>query len=90
MKPASMMPSQEASQCGKLIKKRRKKIALTKEELAKQLEIPLSEIISIESGQSPLETYAPVLLHFAELVDQPIFNLSYPCGLPHNKISDYT
>jgi hypothetical protein len=50
---------------------------------------PVSLIESIESGASPLETYAPLLLAFAELIDQPIFNLFYPCGLPLDKLTDY-
>jgi hypothetical protein len=43
----------------------------------------------VESGNSPLEEYAPLLLRFSEVVDQPIFNLFYPCGLPFGQLKDY-
>ncbi len=75
--------------CGRLIKARRDKVGLTQEELARRLEIPLAELISIEDGLSPLETYGPLLLHFAEIINQPLFNLSYPCGVPFDRLSDY-
>jgi transcriptional regulator with XRE-family HTH domain len=80
---------QARRQCGKLIKRNRERIGLTQEELARRLDLPLSELILIENGESLLETYAPILLHFAEIVNQPIFNLSFPCGLPLDKINDY-
>lgn len=76
-------------QCGKLIKAYRERRQLSPEELAKQLELPAAEIVAIENGQSPLETYAPLLLKFAEVINQPIFNLFYPCGLPLDKLQDY-
>jgi transcriptional regulator with XRE-family HTH domain len=76
-------------QCGKLIRACREKQGLTQQELASRLDVPVEEIIAIENGQSPLETYAPVLLRFAHLIEQPIFNLFYPCGLPLDKLQDY-
>jgi transcriptional regulator with XRE-family HTH domain len=77
------------SQCGRLIRAHRERLALGQEQLAKSLGVPVSELDSIEAGNSPLESYAPVLLKFSELIDQPIFNLFYPCGLPLNKLEDY-
>jgi transcriptional regulator with XRE-family HTH domain len=76
-------------QCGQLIVKHREKRGLSSEELARLLDWPVEQIGSIESGNSPLEEYAPILLSFAEMIDQPIFNLFYPCGLPFNELPDY-
>ena len=46
---------------------------------------------SQESGWTGrrIEKYGPLLLHFAELIEQPVFNLFYPCGLPLEKLDDY-
>lgn len=79
----------EDGQCGKLIREHREKRQLSHEDLASQLALPVEEVVSIENGETPLETYAPVLLRFAEVVDQPIFNLFYPCGLPLDRLEDY-
>ena len=78
-----------ASECGRLIRAHREKRELGQEQLAKSLGWQVSELDSIEAGKSPLESYAPILLKFAELIEQPIFNLFYPCGLPLNKLEDY-
>ena len=43
----------------------------------------------IEAGESPLEYFGPKLLCFAELMDLPVFNLFYPCGLPAKTLQDY-
>ena len=81
--------SREDGQCGRLIRWHREKKDLTRDELAKQLGWPIDKVVSIETGESPIETYAPLLLRFAETIDQPIFNLFYPCGLPLDKLDDY-
>jgi transcriptional regulator with XRE-family HTH domain len=80
---------QLAGQCGKLIKLHRERKGLSQKELADHLQIDLPEVEDIESGKSPLETFAPLLLAFAEQIDQPIFNLFYPCGLPFAELNDY-
>ena len=79
----------DASQCGRLIRAHREKRELDQEQLAKSLGWQVSELDTIEAGKSPLESYAPMLLKFAELIEQPIFNLFYPCGLPLNQLEDY-
>lgn len=81
--------SRDAAQCGPLIRAYREKRELDQEQLAKSLGLQVSELDSIEAGKSPLENYAPMLLKFAELIEQPIFNLFYPCGLPLNQLEDY-
>lgn len=85
----SAQAQQEKGQCGMLIRKHREQRELSLAELASHLSVPEEEVVSIENGESPLETYAPVLLRFAETVDQPIFNLFYPCGLPLDRLEDY-
>ena len=80
---------QHAGQCGKLIMAHREKRQISRDDLAKQLNIPINELAFIEEGKSQLEAYAPLLLQFAELVGQPIFNLFYPCGLPLDRLEDY-
>ena len=80
---------QGGGQCGRLIRARRENRAISQQELAEMIEILASEMEHIEEGRTPLETYGPLLLSFSEVVDQPIFNLFYPCGLPHDKLPDY-
>jgi len=81
---------QEEGQCGKLIKSRREEKEITREDLATWLSVPLDQIARIENGESGVETYGPLLLRFAEIIDQPVFNLFYPCGLPLEELEDYS
>ena len=62
---------------------------LTVEQMAEQLEISKEDYEQIEAGQSGIEEYGPLLLHYAEIIEQPVFNLFYPCGLPLEKLDDY-
>jgi transcriptional regulator with XRE-family HTH domain len=62
---------------------------LTPEKMAEALEISLEEYQKIEAGESGIEEWGPILLHFAELIEQPVFNLFYPCGLSYKKLDDY-
>ncbi|MGH9764819.1 MAG: hypothetical protein ACREDR_18680 [Blastocatellia bacterium] len=80
---------QVEGQCGSLIRKHREKRERSIQELAEKIEVSAAEMESIENGKSPLEFFAPLLLAFAETIDQPIFNLFYPCGLPLDKLDDY-
>ncbi len=43
----------------------------------------------VEAGESPIEKYGPLMLGFAEVIEQPVFNLYYPCGLPFQELDDY-
>lgn len=76
-------------QAGELIRKHRERRQKTVEQMAEQLEISKEEYEQIEAGQSGIEEYGPLLLHFAEIIEQPVFNLFYPCGLPLEKLDDY-
>lgn len=74
-------------QAGELIKKRREKKGLSLEDLTQKLQSSLSELQMttnleemkmVERGESPAEKYGPLMLHFAEIVNLPVFNLLYP------------
>lgn len=79
----------KAGQAGELIRKHRERRNKTPEQMAELLEISREEYQEIEDGKSPIEEYGPILLHYAEVIDQPVFNLFYPCGLPLEKLDDY-
>jgi transcriptional regulator with XRE-family HTH domain len=85
----SAQSNQTNGQCGMLIRSHRERRGLTRDQLAEKLGLSPSEIEEIEAGNTPLEFYLPLLLTFAESIEQPIFNLFYPCGLPLNKLTDY-
>lgn len=85
----SAQAMQSDGQCGQLIRTHRERRNLSLEQLATQLEWPVEQLASVESGREPLEHCAPLLLRFAEIIDQPIFNLFYPCGLPFTELRDY-
>jgi len=85
----SAQAKQVEGQCGKLIRSNREKRGLSQEQLAEKVALSPADIESIENGGTPIETYLPALLSFAETVGQPIFNLFYPCGLPLEKLTDY-
>lgn len=85
----SAQANQIHGQCGQLVTKHREKRGLSREALATQLNWIAEELALVEDGKSPLEQYAPLLLRFAEVIDQPVFNLFYPCGLPFVELRDY-
>lgn len=58
-------------------------------DLAKALGLAEDDYQAIEAGTTPVETWAPILLRFAETVEQPVFNLFYPCGLSFRELEDY-
>ncbi len=78
-----------AGQAGELIRRHRERKRLAAEQLAAAVGVPVAEWQQIESGRSPLEDYGPVFLRFAEVIEQPVFNLFYPCGLPFVELDDY-
>lgn len=78
-----------AGQAGELIRRHRESRDKSPDALATDLELAPADYSRIEEGQSPIETYGPLLLGFAEIVEQPVFNLFYPCGLPFQELDDY-
>lgn len=85
-------------QAGALIRGHREQRGLSASEVAEKtnvslmgfdVEITEEEYEEIESGNSELEKCGPILLGFAEVIEQPVFNLIYPCGLPFAELDDY-
>ena len=79
-------------QAGGLIKGHRERREKTTDQLVEalsQFEVTADEYASVEEGKSPIEVMGPRLLAFAEAIEQPVFNLFYPCGLPFQELDDY-
>jgi transcriptional regulator with XRE-family HTH domain len=57
--------------------------------LAKEVGLSDEEFVRLEAGGSPLEELGPLFLGFAEAIEQPVFNLFYPCGLAFGQLKDY-
>lgn len=76
-------------QAGGLIRKHRERREKSVAEMAEAVEISEEEYEAIEAGDSELEVYGPRFLGFAEAIEQPVFNLFYPCGLPFQELDDY-
>jgi transcriptional regulator with XRE-family HTH domain len=76
-------------QAGELIRRHRERRGLAAEQLAAAVGVGAEEWLEVEGGRSPLESYGPLLLRFAEVIEQPVFNLFYPCGLPLGELDDY-
>lgn len=84
-------------QAAEQIKKHRERRELSPEDVVQKItdlrethvEFTQEHYDEVESGKSPIEKYGPLLLHFAELIEQPVFNLFYPCGLPFQELDDY-
>jgi transcriptional regulator with XRE-family HTH domain len=79
----------KAGQSGTLIRQHRERREINADDLAEGIGISKEEYAQIEAGESPLEQYGPQVLAFAELIEQPVFNLFYPCGLPFQELEDY-
>ena len=74
---------------GELIKAHRERRGKSASELAGHLGLTVEEYEAIECGRSPIETWGPLLLRFAEMTQQPVFNFFYPCGVPAALLTDY-
>ncbi|MGA2292509.1 hypothetical protein [Bradyrhizobium sp.] len=79
----------ESGQTGRLIRARREQLGVTEESLASRMAISVAQLNTIESGQSPLERYGILLLRYAEIIEQPIFNFFYPGGIELKRLADY-
>ncbi len=73
----------------RLIAAQRQHRGKTIADMATGLGITTEEYSSVESGESPLASLGKQLLAFAEAIEQPVFNLFYPCGLPFQELDDY-
>jgi transcriptional regulator with XRE-family HTH domain len=79
----------QSGECGRRIQAARVQRGLTPTAVAEYAEISPADYARVEDGQSPIEQYGPLLLRFAEVVDLPVFNLFYPCGIAFDKLEDY-
>ncbi len=78
-------------QAARLVRHHRERKAKSEQEIADAMGISLDEYKQVEGegGHPDLEKYGPLLLGFAEVIEQPVFNLFYPCGLPYRELDDY-
>ena len=76
-------------QAGELIRQHRERREKSPAAMAEAVGVSEAEYGEIEAGSSALETYGPRFLGFAEAIEQPVFNLFYPCGLPFQELDDY-
>ena len=76
-------------QAAELIRKHRESRQITADQLAQQLGITREELDEIEAGRSGIEEVGPILLGFAEIIEQPVFNLYLPCGIQYDQLDDY-
>ena len=76
-------------QCGARISAQRQQRRQSSESVASSLEIPMDEYLAIEAGGSPVEKWGPLLLRLAEIIEQPVFDLFYPCGIAIEKLESY-
>lgn len=74
---------------GRLVAGHRERRGKSVEDMAEAVGISEEDYGHIEAGTSPLEKWGPLFLAFAEQIEQPVFNLFYPCGLPFQELDDY-
>ena len=74
-------------QAGELIRKHRETRQLTPQQVAEKIGVSADDYAAIEAGGSEIEEYGPLFLRFAEVIEQPVFNLFHPFGLPFEKLT---
>jgi transcriptional regulator with XRE-family HTH domain len=74
-------------QAGERIRGARERRSKTAETIAAAMAVTAEEYQAIEAGTSDIETWGPRFLRFAEAIEQPVFNLFHPFGLPFEKLS---
>jgi transcriptional regulator with XRE-family HTH domain len=79
----------ERDQTGRLIRARREQLGVTAESLAGRMAISVAQLEEIERGENCLERYGVLLLRYAEIIEQPIFNFFYPGGIELDRLADY-
>jgi transcriptional regulator with XRE-family HTH domain len=94
--PVSMLLSKtgrsdacRAGEIGALIRDAREERGKTIEAMAQALGVSIDEYVTIEKAKSPIEKYGPLMLRISEVIDQPLFNLFMPCGVPYRELNDY-
>ena len=74
-------------QAGERIRQAREKRGKSAEAVAEAMGVTAEDYQAIEAGTSDIETWGPRFLRFAEAIEQPVFNLFHPFGLPFEKLS---
>jgi transcriptional regulator with XRE-family HTH domain len=85
--PSGKSADTRPGQAAELIRKHRETRQLSPEQVAEKLGITAEDYNAIESGSSEIEEYGPLFLRFAEVIEQPVFNLFHPFGLPFEKLT---
>jgi transcriptional regulator with XRE-family HTH domain len=85
--PSGKSADTRAGQAGELIRKHREARQLTPEQVVEKTGLTAEEYAGIESGTSEIEELGPFFLRFAEVIEQPVFNLFHPFGLPFEKLT---
>jgi len=85
--PSGKSADTRPGQAGELIRKHREARQLTAEQVAEKAGLSAEEYTALESGSSEVEEYGPLFLRFAEAIEQPVFNLFHPFGLPFEKLT---
>ncbi|HMB54305.1 MAG TPA: helix-turn-helix transcriptional regulator [Thermoanaerobaculia bacterium] len=87
--PSGRFADTEPGQAGRLIRQHRETRELDAKKVAEAAGMSAAEYEKLEAGESELEKYGPLFLGFAETIEQPVFNLFYPCGLDYRELDDY-
>jgi transcriptional regulator with XRE-family HTH domain len=87
--PSGRFADTEPGQAGRLIRQHRETRKLDARQVAEAAGMTAEEYAAVEAGESELERYGPLFLGFAEAIEQPVFNLFYPCGLDYRELEDY-
>lgn len=74
-------------QAGERIRQARERCGKTADTVAADLGITAEEYQAIEAGTTDIETWGPLFLRFAEAIEQPVFNLFHPFGLPFERLT---
>jgi DNA-binding XRE family transcriptional regulator len=72
-----------------LLMQHRNKLAMSVHEMAETLDVSPEKLVALEESGSRMEQLGIRLLRFAETIEQPVFNLLHPRGLPLADAVDY-
>lgn len=81
LSPSGRAADARPGEIGALVRGHRERRELSTEQVAEAVGVTPQEYAAIEAGGTPLDTWGPLLLAFAELVGVPVFDLLYPGGI---------
>jgi transcriptional regulator with XRE-family HTH domain len=79
--PTGRAADARAGGMGSLIRDSREQRGRSADGVAAALGLSAEDYAAVEAGQTPLESWGPLLLAFAEMVGEPVFDLFYPGGI---------